>query len=149
MNGDPQSWFEFPATTDSVARVASCVEKACGDAGFPPLDALRVVLVLEELVTNTVFHGYRGVTSSPRDRRQSGHIWLGLTITASEAVVVYRDAAPPFDPTRHAPIPNIPDRIGGIGLHLVVEATDYLRYSYEDGHNKLVLRFQARNASTQ
>jgi len=146
MSGGAQRSFEFIATRDAVARALSRVEASCLEAGFPETDTLRVLLVIEELATNTVFHGYApAAADAPGFAQEPGRFWIDLTASPREVVATYSDAAPEFNPTRTpAPLAERPDQIGGLGLHLVVEATDSLRYSYADGRNRLVLRFQAR-----
>lgn len=144
MSDEAQRNFEFTATRDNVARALSCVELACRDAGFPEPDTLRVLLVIEELATNTVFHGYARTPNSTQPSDGAERFWIELKATPREVVAVYADAAPAFNPTQALPLADLPENIGGLGLHLVVEASDSLRYTHEDGRNRLVLRFQAR-----
>jgi serine/threonine-protein kinase RsbW len=51
---------------------------------------LRLVLVLEELFTNTVTHGYPAGSEGP--------VWIAFAQRADLIEVTYEDAGPPFDP---------------------------------------------------
>lgn len=82
-----------------------------------------VVLAVDELATNVLMHGYHG---------QPGFIEVVMRRSRQDLSVVLRDQAAPFDPTK-VPKPDltlpIEERpIGGVGLHLVREMMDELRY---------------------
>jgi anti-sigma regulatory factor (Ser/Thr protein kinase) len=55
---------------------------------------LRLILVLEELFTNTVTHGYPAGSEGP--------IWIAFAQRADLIEVTYEDAGPPFDPLAEA-----------------------------------------------
>ena len=57
---DPTEQRTFPARMAMLAQTAAFVETFCAAQGVSPEDALRAVLVVEELFTNTVAHGHRG-----------------------------------------------------------------------------------------
>jgi len=48
----------FPAKMDSMAEIRALVESACTNAGIDHEDCLKLLLIVEELFTNTVTHGY-------------------------------------------------------------------------------------------
>ena len=94
-----------------------------------------VVLAANEVVTNSIVHGYRG---------QSGTIEVEVGQVENALVVRLRDHAPPFDPTR-VPVPDITIPLhrrptGGMGVHLTRQATDAMTYRLApDGSNELTL----------
>ena len=107
-------------------------------AGLPHDDGLRVNLVLEELFTNTVRHGYRGECDAP--------IWVGLRMTGGALQVTYEDSAPPFNP--YVGLPDFaPDatlrsrRIGGLGVLLTRKLASSRDYAYLYGRNRIRLEF--------
>jgi len=55
----------FPARMDSMAEIRTFVEDVCTTAGIGREDCLKVLLIVEELFTNTVTHGYREESESP------------------------------------------------------------------------------------
>ena len=80
--------------------------------------ALRVTLVIEELFTNTVRHGYRREGAMP--------IRVMLAVEDRAVTLLYEDEAPRYDPIGHAgdassavttPVEARP--VGGLGVHLI------------------------------
>ena len=55
----------FPARIDALTQMAAFVEEVGALAEFTHHDRLRLTLVLEELFTNTVEHGYGGDSEAP------------------------------------------------------------------------------------
>jgi serine/threonine-protein kinase RsbW len=119
-----------------LADVIGFVEGLCRQHGIGRADLLRLTLVVEELFTNTVEHGYGGDCDAP--------VRLELSATATEVTLLYEDAAPPFDALVHlaqqppsVDMPLATRPIGGLGLHLVEQIAASARYAREDGRNRL------------
>ena len=55
----------FPARMAMLAETAAFVETFCAAQGVSPEDALRAVLVVEELFTNTVAHAHADAPRHP------------------------------------------------------------------------------------
>jgi serine/threonine-protein kinase RsbW len=96
-----------------------------------------VRLVLEELLVNTVRHGY------PDGR--DGNIDIHLEIREDAVRLELRDDAAPFDPLQHE-APDLPgdiaDReIGGLGLHLARSIASEFEYARDAHGNRVVIRF--------
>jgi anti-sigma regulatory factor (Ser/Thr protein kinase) len=96
-----------------------------------------VRLVLEELLVNTVRHGY------PDGR--DGSIDIHLEIRDDTVRLELRDDAAPFDPLEHQ-APELPgdiaDReIGGLGLHLARSIATDFEYARDAHGNRVVIRF--------
>jgi serine/threonine-protein kinase RsbW len=99
-------------------------------------DTLRLVLVLEELFTNTVMHGHRRDCDAP--------VLIGLQASATHLHLRYADDAPPFDPLlylKHAPPEPDHERAegGGYGLRMVAEMAERFDYAHVGGLNHLTL----------
>jgi serine/threonine-protein kinase RsbW len=97
---------------------------------------LRLVLVLEELFTNTVTHGYAGDDRGP--------IRVALASRGGNVEVTYEDAGPafdPFDPRAGAPptLPPLSGAPGGLGLALVRGLAVAPRYVRVDERNRITL----------
>lgn len=117
-------YTELPVLMEFVARLA---EKA----GSSAADILRFQLVLEELFSNTIDHGYGGecdqlicVAVQPRPG--------GLTL-------VYHDQAPAFDPTLFSSSAQGEGLIGGLGIKLVLGMTQAIRYYRVADGNRIEL----------
>lgn len=79
--------------------------------GIPADDSLRLQLIVEELFTNTVTHGFRRDCAAP--------VTLSLSICPSGPLLRYADSAPAYDPTQ-APEQAASDQAtGGLGITLI------------------------------
>jgi serine/threonine-protein kinase RsbW len=124
----------YAALDEAAAFVSAfCARRAIGR----PVE-LRLALVLEELITNTIEHGFGGESDAA----------VGVALRASDAGIelLYEDAAPPFDPLAHAArSPAAVDAalderpIGGLGIHLLGRLASAARYAREGGRNRLWL----------
>ena len=90
----------FRARLPSFAEVRALAE-AFGQAVGADHDAtLRVVLVLEELFTNTVAHGYPAGSEGP--------VWVALAMKGDAIEITYEDACPALIPSPARPPPSAP-----------------------------------------
>lgn len=103
---------------DDLAALARAVDAWCRAAGVPGAEAQRLTLMIDELVTNTVLHGYRG--------REDGWIEVRLARAGDVVHVVLSDGAPHFDPTARRPVKPAEDLdelvtrpLGGLGVDFV------------------------------
>lgn len=127
-----------------LAETALFVERFCSLHGIGRGDMLRLTLVVEELFSNTVTHGYRAESDAP--------IHLSLSAETGAVGLLYEDAAPPHDPLSalalHAAdvAATVASRpVGKLGVHLIRELTEGARYVHEDGRNRLWLRLRLRS----
>ena len=124
------------ARMDGLAEAIAFVESTCEANGVARGDCLRASLVLEELFTNTVTHGYAGGSDAP--------VRVGLRVDATELELSYEDPAAPFDPLTQVPRSAIelqnatPERpVGRLGIALVVSLASRIDYAHEGGWNRL------------
>jgi len=99
-------------------------------------DLLRLQLVIEELFTNTIMHGYGRECDQP--------IEIALDAAPGQVTVVYEDAADTYDPARTlaasraqvtGPLEQRP--VGHLGVHLVAAIVDDMRHARVGGRNQL------------
>jgi anti-sigma regulatory factor (Ser/Thr protein kinase) len=128
--------LQFPARLDAIPGAMAFAAMALQQAGLAPGMVARAELILEELLRNSVLHGYGG------DSAQS--VWVGV----QGRVLRYEDAAPPFDPLTEgppAPDPALPlerQAVGGIGLLLIRQLGGAVVYSHVGGHNRIEITLQ-------
>ena len=84
----------FRGRLASFGEVRALAEAFGAAMGADRGAVLRLVLVLEELFTNTVTHGYPAGSEGP--------IWIAFAQRADLIEVTYEDAGPPFDPLGEA-----------------------------------------------
>ena len=119
----------------AVRSLAQMVEEF-GDANrLPDQQIYMINLALDELITNTVSYGLRGI-ARPK-------IEVALEISDSMLVLTMVDNGQKFDPTQDTDpdlSSTVEERpIGGLGLHLIKTFADRVNYEYSDGRNRLTL----------
>lgn len=105
---------------------------ANGIAGRPRFQA---ELVLEELVTNVIRHGYDDQGAHPVD--------VTLSATPEDLIMVVSDDGRPFNPLERAdpkpPASLAEAHVGGLGIMLVRKAARALSYERSGGRNRLTV----------
>ena len=119
-----------------VPPMIDWVEACCGNEGLAEDFTFKMVLAVEEAVTNVIAHGFAGL---PRPHS----IKVRLDITAQSVAAEIIDNGHPFDPIA-APGPDLSTPIelrdpGGLGIHLMRGLMDRLHYRRSDGENILRL----------
>jgi serine/threonine-protein kinase RsbW len=128
----------FAARMDSMAEIRKYVEHAGEAAGLRREESLKLLLIVEELFTNTVMHGYGGESDAP--------VWIALGPAASGLALSYEDEAPPHDPlSSFTPMKTSvllnEQPVGGLGVKLIRKLASDLSYSRERDRNCIRLTF--------
>ena len=135
--------LELPARLSMLPAAATFAQDFCACNSIGHDDALRLILLIEELFSNTVRHGYGGECDAP--------ILIALAIAGEGVTLLYEDQAPRFDPLAYLadppsslsePLATRP--VGGLGVHLLNELAADARYAYEQERNRLWLTLQCR-----
>lgn len=92
-------------------------------------------LVVEELFANTIHHGLGGECDAP--------VRLAVACADGSCRLHYSDSAPRFDPMQAPVLSASPDRPGGVGIVLVRQLSDTIRYRRLPDGNCLELVFTA------
>jgi anti-sigma regulatory factor (Ser/Thr protein kinase) len=127
----------FPGRLASFGEVRVLAERFGATMGADHDTTRRLVLILEELFTNTVTHGYPAGAEGP--------IWVALAARKGTIEVTYEDAAPAFDPFTEAPARPEPalaidaSVVGGLGLMLVRALSASACYARVDDRNRVIL----------
>jgi len=127
--------LQVPGTVDAIHPATVQAEAWLVEQQVSFEAMYLVSLAIEELVTNCIKYGYKDSASHTIDflLRVDGQI-LRLEVI---------DDGSPFNPLE-APRPDLslpPEQrpIGGLGLHLLRELADEMRYERRDGTNRLTL----------
>jgi anti-sigma regulatory factor (Ser/Thr protein kinase) len=129
--------FETRLAGPEIRTLLDAVERWSEAAALPEKAHFRLMLVLEELATNAMKHGYHG--------RADGEIDVGIVDDGEGIVVTLRDAGDEFDPFSAAPAPDIDEpvqtrRMGGLGVHFVKSVAQSCSYRRAGGRNEIVVR---------
>jgi serine/threonine-protein kinase RsbW len=125
--------LRIEAELAELAHVRRFVREAATDANAP-IDCLEdLVQAVDEAATNVITHGYEGAP---------GWIEVSAGVEGDDFIVQLEDAAPAYDPTtRPEPdlsIPPLHRKPGGMGVHLIREATDTLTYRPRPGGGNIL-----------
>ncbi|HEY6862750.1 MAG TPA: ATP-binding protein [Burkholderiales bacterium] len=128
----------FPARMDSMQEIRKFVEEAGTGAGLAREDVLKLLLIIEELFTNTVMHGYGGDSNAP--------VWMSLEPVAAGLRLSYEDEAPAHDPlSSFTPMKTSimlnEQPVGGLGVKLIRKLATDLSYRREGERNCISLTF--------
>ena len=99
----------------------------------------KLALILEELLTNSIVHGF--------GEREDGKLQVRLGRVEDEISIDIEDDAQAFDLFSAAPPPDTKSDLferetGGLGLMLVKEQASYYHYQHSDGKNLVTLRIK-------
>ena len=118
-----------------ISKLAQFVDEVGEEFSLAPDVVFNLNLVLEEAVVNVINYAY------PKEEHQS--IYLSATLHEDSIVFVLTDTGKEFDPTS-APEADITlsaeDRpIGGLGIFLIRQIMNEVKYERIDGKNILIL----------
>lgn len=124
--------IQIPVQTTHLAGVRRQMESICERHNVPGVTTRRMVLAVDEALTNIIVHG-----RVPSDQP----ITLDVEIDSDQIVTEVRDGGIAFDPSldRGGPDPkSFPQR--GFGLYLIHLIADEIQYERtRDGRNVLKL----------
>ena len=128
--------FSCETSVDELERIYGIVDALAEQEELPADIVFQTKLSLEEVLMNVINHGH--------DDDEIHQVDISLTSTSEAFTIEISDDGRPFDPVHDAPEPDteasIEDRkIGGLGVYLIRELMDEVRYRREDDRNHLVL----------
>ena len=118
-----------------IGRLADFIEDIGNEFSLAPDVRFNLNLVLEEAVANIINYAY------PKDEHES--IYLSARMHEDSIVLVLTDTGKEFDPTM-APEVDVTlsaeeRQIGGLGIFLIRQIMNEVRYERIDGKNVLTL----------
>ena len=131
-----------PTLETSLPRVTAFVERFAEAQGFETADVYRINLALDELLTNTIEHGFPG-------RAHEADISVAIRSEGDSVIVRYEDNGAEFNPlqaTEQDTELELEERpIGGLGLQLIASTFDTVHYERTDGRNITTLATRPRD----
>jgi serine/threonine-protein kinase RsbW len=125
----------FAAKLENLVLIRRFVEKTARSLQADQAAIDDVIQAVDEAATNIIIHGYAG---------KPGMIDVEVKREVDSLIVHLLDQAPQFDPTTVPPpdltLPLEKRRPGGLGIHLIREYMDQVRYlAMPQVSNKLTL----------
>jgi len=135
----------FPGTLDSLAGIRQVVKDESLRAGLSKKAAYNLMLAIDEIATNIIVHGYE-------ETGTEGPVDVLVDHTDDTLCVILEDEAVPFDPLQRE-LPNedffakpLEERpIGGMGIHLTINAVDEFKYEYTNNRNRNIFIVKTSN----
>ena len=138
-----QSRLIIRADSTEMRQVDAFVREFVKQHEIAADEAARILILLEELLTNLMKYGYP-------DRAEPGEAEIVLALDGARLEIEFIDDGCAFDPFA-APPPDLDEaledrQIGGLGLHILRSMTDEARYERRDDRN--VIRLARRLTTT-
>lgn len=130
--------ISLPASHAALTDLFDWLAGQAARLGIPAAELLRLQLIAEELFINTVDHGFAGKTGPG--------VCIALARDGATIHVLYRDAAPAFDPC-NMPVPQDSEALGGLGLPLVRGLSRAFSYRREGDWNEIRLQLAAESGT--
>jgi serine/threonine-protein kinase RsbW len=129
---------KFPAQLRAFEQVKGLIEEFGTLTGLGREDRHKLTLIVEELFTNTVVHGFQGDSDA--------EIAVTFEQTEEGLMLIYEDTAPPYDPVAAGRSTDIEAtinqrRVGGVGVFLALGLTSNAHYSFAEGRNRIAFTF--------
>ena len=126
-----------PELSSALISAQAFVERFAESHGYDAVELFRLNMALDELITNTLEHGFEG---NPGD----AEITVGLRSEGDSVVCRYEDNGPPFSPfdaAKQDTSLGVEDRpIGGLGIQLIEATLDDVLYERVEERNVTTLR---------
>lgn len=132
----------FPGTLDSLAPIRALVLQEAAAAGLEEQARYRLCLAVDEIVTNTIIHGYT-------EAGRTGTVELEVWQAKGSLIVELEDTGAPCNlMERQLPTPEELERpleerpVGGLGLFLVMQSVDVFFHENLGLKNRTLLIMQ-------
>ena len=129
--------LEIRAVRENLPQVIDFTERILDEADCPMKARMQIALAVEEVFVNIASYAYTSEEGLATIRAE-------ITDDPRSAVITFIDSGKPYDPLAK----NDPDvtlsaedrEIGGLGIFMVKNLVDDMRYSYQDGKNILSIQ---------
>ena len=122
------------ATDENLEKVQAFVDEHLEAANCPMRTMLQIAIAVEELFINIAHYAY-----APRKGMAKVRVVMGRD--PSSVTITFFDRGMPYDPlAKEDPDVTLAAedrRIGGLGIYMVKQSMDDVRYEYRDGQNIL------------
>lgn len=129
-----ESTLSLNVTIADLPEILAFVDQACEQAVVGPELCFDLQLAVEEACANVIEHAYQG---------RGGELSIRFEARNSDIVITLHDRGQAFDPAAivspDTAMPLAKRPIGGLGLHLMYQLMDEIRFSFEPDGNTLMM----------
>jgi len=138
MAPEPALTVRVAASVAGIRQAAAALDGFRAEHGLGDQAAWPLPVALDEILSNIVRHASPGPTEAAID--------VTFAFLDGEVEMTVSDDGPAFDPLK-APEPDLTSplegrRPGGLGVHLVKQLMDRVRYARVAGRNRLVMAWR-------
>lgn len=131
-----QFCLEVKATRSELPRVIDFIEETLQAEGCPMKEQMQINIAVEEIFVNIASYAYKSGTGDAR-------IDVEMYEDPDTVHIIFTDSGIPYNPlAKEDPDTGLPaeDRqIGGLGIFMVKQSMDDMKYEYRNGQNILTL----------
>ncbi len=129
------------ADTENIDEVYEFIEGELEAEGVSRKDVLMLHMIVDEIFSNISNYAYEG---------SEGKVWISYRKSDdTAAVITFKDEGRPFNPLQEEdPDVNLPvgqRKVGGLGIFMVRNTVDDIRYENIDGRNELTITYLLKN----
>ncbi len=134
-NNSLQRHLTLPNDVNTIPQLNEFVDMVCEEAGMDMATTMSLNLALEEAVVNVMSYAYPQGTV--------GTVDIDAEANGQEIAFILSDSGSAFDPTQKEEVDttlSAEERsIGGLGIHLIRQIMDDVKYERKDDKNILTL----------
>lgn len=124
QQSEPNLALKLLSQPKLLAPARAMVSAYAQRLGFNEIQCGQISLAVDEAICNIINHGY--------DRREDGPIWLNVWSISDGIRIVLEDRARQVDPVTIKSRDLADIRPGGLGVHLIREVMDDVRYEMRE-----------------
>ena len=129
--------LNLSATLEDLDQVTAFVEEKLESCGCPMKIQMQVAVAVEEIYVNIAHYAYNPEVGPATIR-------VEVPEDPLEVVITFMDRGKPYDPlAKEDPDVSLSAEerdVGGLGIFMVKQTMDDIRYEYADGRNILKIR---------
>ena len=139
MGKEKKFRYSFTDDINEIARLEAVVHAMGKEWNIDEKLQFSINLVLEELISNIIFYGFK-------QKDSSNIINLEALINKDEIVITLSDNAIEFNileqEEKVISSNSVEDmEVGGLGIHFIKKLTSFIKYHRKNGYNYLTLSF--------
>ena len=129
--------LNLSATLENLDQVTAFVEEKLESCGCPMKIQMQVAIAVEEIYVNIAHYAYNPEIGPATIR-------VEVPEDPLEVIITFMDQGKPYDPlAKEDPDVSLSAEerdVGGLGIFMVKQTMDDIRYEYADGRNILKIR---------